>query len=81
MQTQLKSLLMNAQVRDKFYLNNFLARLKMEKLLLLLVVMAFAAVLILFIYLITRVSEIEQRAIHGEPADTVSTQLPRSGRE
>ena len=53
----------------------------MEKLLLLLVVMAFAAVLILFIYLVTRVSEIEQRAIHGEPADTVSTQLPRSGRK
>ena len=72
---------MKAQVRDKFYLNNFLARLKMEKLLLLLVVMAFAAVLILFIYLITRVSEIEQRAIHGKPADTVSTQLPGSGRE
>ena len=54
---------------------------KMEKLLLLLVVMAFAAVLILFIYLITRVSEIEQRAIHGEPADTVSTQPPGSRRE
>ena len=53
----------------------------MEKLLLLLVVMAFAAVLILFIYLITRVSEIEQRAIHGEPADTVSTQPPGSRRE
>ena len=53
----------------------------MEKLLLLLVVMAFAAVLILFIYLITRVNEIEQRAIHGEPADAVSTQLPGSGRE
>lgn len=53
----------------------------MEKLLLLLVVMAFAAVLILFIYLVTRVSEIEQRAIHGEPDDSVSTQLPRSGRD
>ena len=53
----------------------------MEKLLLLLVVMAFAAVLILFIYLITRVSEIEQRAIHGEPEATDSSMLPGSKRD
>ena len=53
----------------------------MEKLLLLLVVMAFAAVLILFIYLITRVSEIEQRAIHGDPEATDSSKLPGSKRE
>mgnify|MGYP005739383603 CR=1 FL=1 len=50
----------------------------MEKILLLLVVIAFAAVLILFIYLITRVNEIEQRAIHGEPDETVLSQLPSS---
>ena len=50
----------------------------MEKLLLLLVVIAFSAVLILFIYLITRVSEIEHRAIHGGHAEQASPQLSGS---